>query len=83
MRRRSSTIDRKLASEQRRKKRIAERNVNTTCFACRETGHAVQDCPKIADGTLKPPDGVQGSHGYGVVGICYRLVRHIAWQIDI
>ncbi|KAF9793407.1 hypothetical protein BJ322DRAFT_1134429 [Thelephora terrestris] len=64
--------DRKEASEKRRRRRIAERNVNTTCFACREKGHAVQDCPKIADGSIKPPENQSGFSATGVVGICYR-----------
>jgi zinc finger CCHC domain-containing protein 9 len=65
--------DRKLASEQRRLKRIADRNVDKTCFACREKGHGVQDCPKIADGSIKAPEkGLHGKQDATVVGICYR-----------
>ncbi|KAJ7282944.1 hypothetical protein C8J57DRAFT_1433313 [Mycena rebaudengoi] len=45
-------------SEQRRLKRIEERNAATTCFSCREKGHAARDCPSQANS--KP------------VGICYR-----------
>ena len=66
------TLEHKEASEKRRLRRIAERNVNTTCFACREMGHAVQDCPKIADGSIKPPENQSGFSATGVVGICYR-----------
>lgn len=64
--------ERKEASENRRRRRIAERNVNTICFACRDKGHAVLDCPKIADGSIKPPDVQNGFSAVGVVGICYR-----------
>ena len=64
--------DRKEASEKRRRRRMAERNVNTICFACREKGHAVQDCPKIADGSIKPPEKKSGFGANQVVGICYR-----------
>ena len=64
--------DRREASDGRRRRRMAERNANTTCFACREKGHAVQDCPKIADGSIKPPENQSGFSATGVVGICYR-----------
>ena len=64
--------ERKDASEKRRRRRIAERNVNTICFACREKGHAVQDCPKITDGSIKPPEKQNGFGASEVVGICYR-----------
>ena len=64
--------ERKEASKKRQHRRIAERNANTTCFACRERGHAVQDCPKIADGSIKPPENQSGFSATGVVGICYR-----------
>ena len=64
--------ERKEVSEKRRRRRIAERNAHITCFACREKGHAVQDCPKIADGSIKPPDKQSGFSATGVVGICYR-----------
>lgn len=61
---------RKLASEQRRLKRQQDRYAQTTCFACREKGHAAKDCPKAlaADGDENggKPLGKQ------VVGICYR-----------
>ena len=63
---------RKEASENRRRRRMTERHANTTCFACREKGHAVQDCPKIADGSIKPPEKKSGFSATGVVGICYR-----------
>ena len=49
-------------SEQRRLARIAERNADTTCFACREKGHSAKFCPKAGN---KP-----------AVGICYRCVPH-------
>ncbi|KAI4522436.1 hypothetical protein K525DRAFT_283762 [Schizophyllum commune Loenen D] len=51
-------------SEQRRLARIAERNADTTCFACREKGHSAKFCSKAGN---KP-----------AVGICYRCgsTRH-------
>ncbi|TFY75506.1 hypothetical protein EWM64_g8508 [Hericium alpestre] len=56
------------ASEHRRHKRIAERHANTTCFACREQGHAAMHCPNV-----KPEDdGGTAQKGKEVVGICYR-----------
>ncbi|KAF5359837.1 hypothetical protein D9756_003578 [Leucocoprinus leucothites] len=63
-------------SELRRQKRIDARMAETTCFACREKGHAAKDCPK-AQG-----EGVDGKPGTGkgknVMGICYRCgsTRH-------
>ena len=32
----------------------------------------MQDCPKIADGSIKPPENQSGFGATGVVGICYR-----------
>ncbi|KAJ6625841.1 hypothetical protein B0H10DRAFT_1718859, partial [Mycena sp. CBHHK59/15] len=52
-------------SELRRQKRIEERNATTTCFACREKGHAARDCPS------SQPDGA-GGKSKSAVGICYR-----------
>lgn len=54
------------ASEHRRQQRIAERDALTTCFACRERGHAARNCPrtKIQD--------ANGKTGRNAVGICYR-----------
>lgn len=60
-----------LSSEARRQKRTQQRFADTTCFACREKGHAAQDCPNV-----KTASGVDGaemeSGGRGIVGICYR-----------
>ncbi|KAF9022056.1 hypothetical protein BDZ89DRAFT_1197720 [Hymenopellis radicata] len=53
--------DRKEATESRRQKRIAEREADTTCFACREKGHAARHCPKT-----------KNEGGKREVGICYR-----------
>ncbi|KAL0579378.1 hypothetical protein V5O48_002654 [Marasmius crinis-equi] len=53
--------DAAVRSESRRVKRIAARNADTTCFACREKGHAARDCPKEAR-----------DKGKKSVGICYR-----------
>ncbi|KAJ7594540.1 hypothetical protein C8J56DRAFT_1044275 [Mycena floridula] len=43
-------------SDTRRQKRISDKLAATTCFACREQGHAAKDCPKSEK----------------TVGICYR-----------
>lgn len=62
-----------LSSEARRQKRTQQRFSDTTCFACREKGHAAKDClnAKIAGGV----DGAETkSGGKGMVGICYRCV---------
>jgi len=53
--------------EIRRQKRIEEKALATTCFACREKGHAAKDCP-----TAKSEGTEQGSNGKPGVGICYR-----------
>ncbi|KIK70827.1 hypothetical protein GYMLUDRAFT_148923 [Collybiopsis luxurians FD-317 M1] len=57
------------ASERRRLQRIAEKNAATTCFACREKGHAAKDCPKGRNGEGSNPKQV---------GMCYRCgsTRH-------
>lgn len=62
---------RKFASERRRLQRQDERHANTTCFACREQGHAAKNCPKAL-----AADGGAGKSKLGkqVVGICYRYV---------
>lgn len=59
------------SSESRRQRRIAEKNSDTTCFACREKGHAARDCPKSQN--------AEGNNSKlkSTVGICYRYVpRH-------
>ncbi|KAJ8083837.1 hypothetical protein PM082_002603 [Marasmius tenuissimus] len=65
--RKGKAIDKDVAirSESRRLKRIAARDADTTCFACREKGHSARDCPK--EGGDKKS-----------VGICYRCgsTRH-------
>lgn len=55
--------------EARRLKRIEEKNAGTTCFVCREKGHAARDCPKASE--IAGPDSGSGN----VVGICYRCAR--------
>lgn len=56
-------------SEARRRKRINEKLTETTCFACREKGHAAKDCPT----SQKPTEGGDGEEkASNVVGICYR-----------
>ncbi|KAI0637792.1 hypothetical protein C8Q77DRAFT_1087895 [Trametes polyzona] len=66
--------DRKQASEQRRIKRIQDRNADTTCFACREKGHTARDCTKsIATDALEGEKSKAGPRsGREAVGICYR-----------
>ncbi|KLO11729.1 hypothetical protein SCHPADRAFT_830574, partial [Schizopora paradoxa] len=68
------------ASEQRRLQRIGERQANTTCFACREKGHAAKDCPTAKE-LIKGYDdaaleGEEGQHqkksAVPLTGICYR-----------
>ena len=61
------------ATEARRLKRISQKDMQTTCFACREKGHAAKDCPNQSG-------GVEGAaKGAPSVGICYRcdLTCHI------
>ncbi|KAF7323032.1 hypothetical protein HMN09_00083000 [Mycena chlorophos] len=41
----------KIASEQRRLRRIDEKKSNTVCFACRETGHSASNCPNSTSRT--------------------------------
>ncbi|KIP06997.1 hypothetical protein PHLGIDRAFT_71798, partial [Phlebiopsis gigantea 11061_1 CR5-6] len=56
-------------TERRRLQRQDERYADTTCFACREQGHAAKNCPKAL-----AADGSAGKSKLGrqVVGICYR-----------
>jgi len=58
--------NRAVQSELRRRKRVEERQANTTCFACRAKGHAARDCPvaNTHPGELSKIDNI--------VGICYR-----------
>jgi len=54
---------RKSSSEKRRRSRIQSKMSETTCFACREKGHTVRDCPKVGEsGTTTAPAS----------GICFR-----------
>ncbi|KAI0676848.1 hypothetical protein C8Q78DRAFT_1149198 [Trametes maxima] len=65
--------DRKQASEQRRMKRINDRNADTTCFACRAKGHTARDCTNsLATDALESERGKGGRSGRDAVGICYR-----------
>ncbi|TEB37207.1 hypothetical protein FA13DRAFT_1726299 [Coprinellus micaceus] len=52
--------------EIRRLKRISEKDADTTCFACREKGHAARDCPKASE--IAGPENGPAS----MTGICYR-----------
>jgi zinc finger CCHC domain-containing protein 9 len=56
-------------SEARRRKRISEKLAETTCFACREKGHAAKDCPTAQKSTK---DDDVDEKATNVVGICYR-----------
>ncbi|KAH7888922.1 hypothetical protein F5I97DRAFT_1803135 [Phlebopus sp. FC_14] len=58
-------------TEQRRLKRTADRQANTTCFACREKGHAARDCPKATEGK-EDGDASSKKNTNKVVGMCYR-----------
>ncbi|GAB1525020.1 hypothetical protein RhiTH_008176 [Rhizoctonia solani] len=62
-------LSRKQSSESRRLKRIDERRKDTTCFACREKGHAAKECPK-ANLDVTGDDAL--SVKKYIVGICYR-----------
>lgn len=62
-----------LSSEMRRQKRIQGRLADTTCFACREKGHAAKDCPKVKSEAGSNATGTKAKTK-GVVGICYRYV---------
>ncbi|EIW83099.1 hypothetical protein CONPUDRAFT_52948 [Coniophora puteana RWD-64-598 SS2] len=59
-------------SEARRQQRITQKFQDTTCFACRQKGHAAKDCPDTK------ADGTEQKHSGKVVGICYRCgsTRH-------
>ncbi|KDR67577.1 hypothetical protein GALMADRAFT_258256 [Galerina marginata CBS 339.88] len=54
------------ATEARRIKRIEEKDAATTCFACREKGHAARDCPTTKNSVTNDGKATK------VVGICYR-----------
>jgi len=56
-------------SEARRQKRINQKLAETTCFACREKGHAAKDCP-TAQKSTEDDDGEEKATN--LVGICYR-----------
>ena len=57
-------------TEMRRKKRVAQRQAEIVCFACRQQGHSAADCSVIRgsiDGNAKNPTK-------NLIGICYRYV---------
>lgn len=64
----------KTSSEQRRLKRIQEKMADTTCFACREKGHAAKDCPNVGSGDGAGEGTTGKSKNVNVVGLCYRYV---------
>ena len=57
----------------RRKKRIAQRQDHTICFACRQKGHPAADCPVIRNSTT---EGNSPSASKTLIGVCYRYVLH-------
>lgn len=63
---------RKAASEQRRLRREGERSADTTCFACREKGHAARNCPQAIAPNALDGEGSMSKTGRQAVGICYR-----------
>ncbi|PWN22433.1 hypothetical protein BCV69DRAFT_281427 [Microstroma glucosiphilum] len=79
------------SSEARREKRIAERNSQTRCFACRAMGHAAKDCPQALNSSTTALEGEEQSSeqpqkgatstltGKETVGICFRCgsTQHI------
>ncbi|WVQ78524.1 hypothetical protein IAT38_000610 [Cryptococcus sp. DSM 104549] len=51
-------------AEERRQKRIEEKNSNVTCFACRGVGHSARECPNIllaAATTGAPEEGSEAA----------------------
>jgi len=65
---------RKFASERRRVKRQDDRWADTTCFACRGTGHAAKDCRNAPTSNLEieQGDAAKPRASRTMVGICYR-----------
>lgn len=75
-------------SEDRREKRVAEREAQTRCYACRSMGHSARDCPEAVNSNstaLDEGDAVGGGGaadaatdveaqltGRETVGICFR-----------
>ncbi|KAH9943055.1 uncharacterized protein BXZ73DRAFT_40725 [Epithele typhae] len=73
-RKKEKKFDKRGPKEQRRLKRIDERDADTICFACREKGHSARNCTnKLA---ADAPDGERTRSGTkagrDAVGICYR-----------
>ena len=65
---------RKFASEQRRVKRINDRQSDTICFACRERGHTARDCTNTIAADALDGEQSKSKSGRDTVGICYRSV---------
>ena len=60
-------------TEYRRKKRIAQRQDHTICFACRQKGHPAANCPVIRNSTT---EGNSPNAPKTLIGVCYRYVLH-------
>jgi zinc finger CCHC domain-containing protein 9 len=71
-------------SDHRRQKRTAQRLAETTCFACRENGHAAKDCPSIIKNSSGNLDANKGK-AKNIVGICYRYISRLIffWGIQL
>ncbi|KZT58856.1 hypothetical protein CALCODRAFT_494304 [Calocera cornea HHB12733] len=63
---------RALASEQRRLARIADRQSDTVCFACRQTGHAIRDCPNASSTASGGETTRPGKVALKGETLCYR-----------
>jgi len=63
---------RALASEERRLSRISSRQSQTVCFACRQTGHSIRDCPSAPSTSTSNPDKI----ALKSETLCYRCGSH-------
>ena len=72
---------RKMASEQRRLKRIDDRNADKICFACRGRGHTARDCTNTlaVDSLEGEQTNSAAKSGRDAVGICYRYVSSLVF----